>query len=269
MPKPPSTVVAHFQIDKIRLDGGTQSRAQLNADTIDHYAELYLSKAGMPAIVVFYDGEHYWLADGFHRVHGAKKAGRSKLSAEVRQGSVRDAILYSASANNNHGLPPNGKDKRFNVARFLGDDEWANKSDRWIAEKCGVGNQLVGDVRKELCDSHSSTAKRIGKDGKTRKLPKREPKKPSPTASPTAEKPGRSRLALVDQPDDDGVEEKDDQPDESERDPDTALIELDADVDRHMKAWEWPAPRFVAALEGWARRARVHFEREERLKANG
>lgn len=38
-----------------------------------------------------------------------------------------------------------------------------------MAELCGVGNQLVGEIR-ELCDSHSSKV-RVGKDGKTRKNP--------------------------------------------------------------------------------------------------
>ena len=46
------------------------------------------------------------------------------------------------------------------------------KSDRWIAEKCGVGKsgQLVAQVRAELHESCSSDdAPRTGRDGKKRK----------------------------------------------------------------------------------------------------
>jgi hypothetical protein len=53
---------------------------------------------------------------------------------------------------------------------LLKDEEWGRKSDRWIAEKCGVSHPLVIKLRSELV-TVTSSAPRIGQDGKTRKLP--------------------------------------------------------------------------------------------------
>ena len=54
-------------INLIRLDGGTQPRAEVNGPTVADYAEDMLAGASFPPVTVFYDGAHYWLADGFHR----------------------------------------------------------------------------------------------------------------------------------------------------------------------------------------------------------
>jgi hypothetical protein len=54
-------------LDSIRIDGGTQPRSVLNFDTIDDYAEAMKAGAKFPAVTVYYDGEIYWLGDGFHR----------------------------------------------------------------------------------------------------------------------------------------------------------------------------------------------------------
>jgi hypothetical protein len=51
--------------------------------------------------------------------------------------------------------------------------------------------------------------------------------------------------------------------DDRDRDADSALIDLDEDIERHLKAWSWSESRFVAALEGWARRARAYFDSKE------
>jgi hypothetical protein len=60
--------LAPLAISKLRLDGGTQSRATLSDETIAEYAEALDSGAQFPPPVVFYDGADHWLADGFHRV---------------------------------------------------------------------------------------------------------------------------------------------------------------------------------------------------------
>ena len=41
-----------------------------------------------------------------------------------------------------------GENKRRAVETLLRDDEWSAKSDRWIADTCGVSADLVGDIRK-------------------------------------------------------------------------------------------------------------------------
>lgn len=134
----------------IRTDGGTQPRAQTDESVIDDYAEKMREGVKFPAVTIFYDGEAYWLADGFHRVEAAKRAGMTDIAAEVRQGTQRDAILFSVGANDTHGLRRTHADKRRAVERLLRDEEWAAWSDREIARRCAVHHDLVGRVRREL-----------------------------------------------------------------------------------------------------------------------
>lgn len=183
--KLPETVL--LPLAEIRLDGGTQSRAKLSDETIADYAEKYAEGLAMPAVVVFYDGASYWLADGFHRCAGAKEAGKDGVIAEIRQGTRRDAILHSVGANAAHGLRRTNADKRRAVEMVLQDEEWGARSDRWIAEKCGVGHQLVGSVREQLDGSSSSgqaAGYREGQDGKTRRVPQRDEPADEGTAEP-------------------------------------------------------------------------------------
>lgn len=136
-------------LSKIRIDGGTQARVELNQETVAEYAEAYRSDAAMPPVVLFYDGTAYWLADGFHRYFGAKQAGLAEIWEEITPGTQRDAVLYSLGANANHGLRRSNADKRKAVETLLADAEWAKWSDEQIAQKCGVGRVYVISVRKD------------------------------------------------------------------------------------------------------------------------
>lgn len=139
---------------KIRTDGGTQARAGLNKETVHQYRELLTGSGGQwpfkDPIVVFYDGEHYWLADGFHRVHACRVSGHFELDADVRQGTRREAQLYAAGANADHGLQRTDEDKLRAVTLLLEDEQWSRWSDRKIARCCKVSPTFVGTIRKEL-----------------------------------------------------------------------------------------------------------------------
>lgn len=159
-------------LNKIRTDGGTQSRESLSTDTIGEYTEAYRSKEnGMPPVVVFFDGKAHWLADGFHRVAAARAAGCARIDAEVKKGTQRDAVLYSCGTNSTHGLPRTNADKRRAVLVLLGDGEWCKKSDRWIATQCAVGYTLVSEMRRSTARDGQLKTERVGRDGKTRALP--------------------------------------------------------------------------------------------------
>jgi len=156
---PPDQKPVPLALDLVRTDGGTQARACLNDDVVAEYAEV-LMRAGEqaqphPPVVVFFDGEHYWLADGFHRLAAHRKAGRKQILAEVRQGTRRDAILHAAGANAQHGLRRSNDDKRVAVMRLLTDDEWSKWSDLEISRRCGVSDRFVNKVRAELSPNRS------------------------------------------------------------------------------------------------------------------
>ncbi|NDJ20926.1 hypothetical protein GS682_04560 [Nostoc sp. B(2019)] len=139
-----------IQIAVIKLDGGTQSRAGINQQTIDEYAIAWREGAKFPLVILFYDGENYWLGDGYHRCISAKLAGLTEIEADIRQGTRRDAVLYSVGANSSHGLRRTNDDKRRAIATLLNDEEWCQWSDREIARRTGTHHDTVGRIRAEL-----------------------------------------------------------------------------------------------------------------------
>lgn len=139
-----------LELDQIRIDGGTQSRVELNQETVAEYAQAFTAGATFPPVVAFFDGANYWLADGFHRYFGARDAGESAIDAEIRTGTQRDAVLYSWGANDKHGLPRSNADKRHIVTAILKDEQGCKWSDRDIAKRFGFSHPFVGNIRRSL-----------------------------------------------------------------------------------------------------------------------
>lgn len=157
-----------INIADIRINGGTQSRASIDRTVVADYAEAVENGSSFPPITVFFDGADYWLADGFHRYEAYSRAKVYDVPADVRQGTQRDAILFSVGANASHGLRRTNDDKRRAVSTLLNDAEWASWSDREIARQCGVGAPLVGSLRKAICNPITDSAKRtVTRNGTT------------------------------------------------------------------------------------------------------
>jgi len=174
----------------IRMDGGTQPRATIDGDTVDSYAEALAMGATFPPVTVFFDGSAYWLADGFHRVRAYTQRTITDIPCDVRQGTQRDAILFSLGANATHGKPRTNADKRRAVMVLLADDAWQKEPTRWIAERCSVHHSFVARVKEEM-NCRPTTVE--GRDGKTRNVenigkskPKSDPA-PQPKPAPPAE----------------------------------------------------------------------------------
>jgi N6-adenosine-specific RNA methylase IME4 len=149
----------------IRIDGGTQPRAHLFDNKVAEYAEAMGAGAAFPPVVVFHDGKDHWLADGFHRVAAASSRGLVEFDADVHQGTQRDAILFSLSANATHGLPRTNEDKRRAVSRMLDDLEWRDWSDSEIARRCAVSHTFVAQLRSRLTCNVSSERTYASKSG--------------------------------------------------------------------------------------------------------
>lgn len=154
-------------LDKIKMDGGTQSRASLSEAVVEDYAQVIRDGTDLPPIVVFHDGKKYWLADGFHRVAAYRSAGAESIEADVRQGDRRDAILFSVGANASHGLRRTNDDKRRAVGTLLNDKEWAQWSDREIARQCSVHHSFVAKLRPVTGDVASEKRTFTTKHGTT------------------------------------------------------------------------------------------------------
>jgi hypothetical protein len=127
-----------------------QPRAELHREWIEDYAADMLAGAEFPPIVVYFDGEKYWLGDGFHRVYATEAAELPKVRADIREGTRRDALLHSVSANAEHGHRRTNDDKRRAIDIMLADPQWARWSDRDIAEQIGVHHDTVSKRRAAL-----------------------------------------------------------------------------------------------------------------------
>lgn len=134
----------------IVIDKGTQSRDAINEEAVNDYADAMKRGANFPPITVFFDGNDYYLADGFHRYHAAKRVGRVSIQAVVESGALRDAMWFSVGANKDHGARKTNADKRKGVRMLLEDFEWGELPVSEIAEHCGVSHQLILAVKEEM-----------------------------------------------------------------------------------------------------------------------
>jgi len=138
-----------INIADVRVNGGTQSRAAIDRGVVSEYADAIKGGARFPPITVYFDGVSYWLADGFHRYEAYALAQVYEVLADIRQGTQRDAILFSVGANASHGLRRTNDDKRRAVQTLLNDPEWAVWSNREIARQCQVDEKTVRRYREE------------------------------------------------------------------------------------------------------------------------
>jgi uncharacterized ParB-like nuclease family protein len=144
-----STRILDLVLTKIRTDGGTLMRAAgVDHDVVREYAARLKEGAQFPRVVVFLDAQGvYWLASGHHR-HGAHKlAGRKTILAEVRIGERRDAVLFAAGENAEHGRRRTHADKEAAIKSLLTDTEWTKWSNHEIARRCRVSPGMVRNVR--------------------------------------------------------------------------------------------------------------------------
>jgi hypothetical protein len=129
-----------------------------------------LTGAEFPPLTVFWDGEHYWLADGFHRlgayniVMQALELPGLDIDCEVIEGAQRDAILYACGTNAEHGIPRTNTDKQNAVKTVLTNplvalnDDGVPWTDRAIARICKVHWNTVAKWRAEYLEKSPDRA---------------------------------------------------------------------------------------------------------------
>lgn len=279
---------------EIRTDGGTQSRAEINDSVVEEYSQAL---DALPPVVVFFDGKDYWLADGFHRLAAYEKAGRTNvIPADVRQGTQRDAILYSVGANATHGLRRSNADKRKAVMTLLADQEWSGWPQGQIAQHCGVSRKLVNEVAQCVTGLHiDESPPRTVVKGDGKRYPASLPKRPAPAEEDEAEdqdireaEADLFRRHGVEPPDDDEPFDLEaemraeheaqlreesaeraaaagESEDEEEWDPDLELIQVDSRISAAWDAFEKRSMRLGrlgSCLKAWVQRIE-RFEKKE------
>jgi len=175
------TMTERVLLNKIRLDGGTQPRKEIDEPLVQHYTEVLLEgKDQFPPIDLWFDGKSYWPSDGFHRFHAHKRAGFLDIESVVNQGTKRDAFLACLKANGKHGKPRTPEERRYVVQMALEDIELGEKTDVEIALICDVSSMTVGRVRKAM---GLEAASRVDKNGQRVNISGRGPK-PAPEPEP-------------------------------------------------------------------------------------
>ena len=158
-----------IDLDLLVLSPELQQRVKLDKSVIEEYAEAYRNHVKFPPITIWYrtDVEYTgtpllhpaYLIDGFHRVEAAKIAGITELPFIRKQGTLREALLYSTSINSTHGLRRSNADKRKSVMTLLQDEEWNGWSNVAIARRCCVDEKTVRNLRKSLTSENPKLEK--------------------------------------------------------------------------------------------------------------
>jgi hypothetical protein len=149
-----------LNIANIRIDGGTQARVALNQDVVKDYAEKMRDGEKFPAVVVYFDGSDYWLADGFHRYFATKSNGTVSIECEVKTGTLDDATLFAFSANGKRGLSMSAEDNRNVIYAMLRHPEWKLWTNAAIAKHVGVSKMTVGRVKATMELTEDRTVKK-------------------------------------------------------------------------------------------------------------
>jgi flagellar biosynthesis GTPase FlhF len=189
-----------LSIDLLRLDGDTQSRVDVNSETVEEYAELIAAdKTKWPfgPLTVYHSGSVYYVADGFHRTLAAIKAGRASVPCDVKNGTARDARFFGMKANDEHGLRMSSADRRINVVWML--DNYTDMTQANIAANAGVGVRTVERIVAErkptpvnppMAGSSSSETSNTG-------VPSPPPTKPTPKQRAAAKAKAKAKAAAA------------------------------------------------------------------------
>ena len=162
-----------LDIDLLVIDKGTQAREEINRTQVSQYVEDLENGAEFTPIYVIFDGLSYYLADGFHRYHAHRQAGRKTINADVDNGTLDDASLYATSANKDHGLPRTNADKRKAVLITINNPRSMGWTDQAVADWVGVSrsfvNNIRGDKKNEQITYKTTSGKEVTRSAKTKK----------------------------------------------------------------------------------------------------
>ena len=139
-----------IDIEQLTVSADYQMRTELSEDLIAEYLGLIDSRDSHwvfaePCKVVRV-GRELIIVDGFHRLEATRRGCRSRILAEIVDGTRVDALRAALSANSQHGARLTNADKRRKVTIALSDEVIGKLSHAQIAELCGVSNRLVNDV---------------------------------------------------------------------------------------------------------------------------
>ena len=156
-----------IELAQIQIDAGTQVRASISEAVVSDYAERMGEGVTFPPVVLFHDGNCYYMGDGFHRFMATQRIGLAEIGADVRPGTKADALWFALGANKTNGQRLSESDKRHAITLAL--TTWPDRSQNQIAEQIGCTQQWVAKVKSEIQDTTTCNlpTRVTGKDGKS------------------------------------------------------------------------------------------------------
>jgi phage N-6-adenine-methyltransferase len=163
-PKP-----VYVKTTSIRRDGGMQPRGSLNWDYVKELMAAIEDGAKLPPVDVTYDGQEYWLWDGYHRWQAHNDLGLLDIAATLHQGDQATAQWESYGTNQTHGLRRSNDDKERAARAALRHPKAAALSNREIARHLGVDEKTIRKYREDMTATAEipQSTNRIGADGRT------------------------------------------------------------------------------------------------------
>jgi len=129
-------------IKDICIDGKTQQRP-VDDKVVARYAAMKKDGSTFPPVDIITDGKSNFLIDGFHRYFASIKLGKKYLEANITNGTQRDAIHASFSANKYNAVPrPDGTVKNILLV-IWNDDKWNKVSVTDTAKHVGCTRAYV------------------------------------------------------------------------------------------------------------------------------
>lgn len=115
-----------------------------------HYSALMKDGVKFPPVCIVTDGKNNFLWDGFHRYFAALRLGKKYIEADVENGTRRDAIYFSFSANKTNAFPRQPGTAKGIVEKILKDENWSKMTIREIANHVGVTERYVKKIQADL-----------------------------------------------------------------------------------------------------------------------
>jgi hypothetical protein len=130
-----------------------QVRAVTDMGVCKRYSEAKAAGSVFPPVLVYFDGEDHWLADGFHRVRAYEILGLREIKAVVRRGTVDDALLGAIEENGDDRVDRKLNDEDRKHAAEIMIRRFTNWSDNEISKRTGCNKGVVKIVRLRLKES--------------------------------------------------------------------------------------------------------------------
>lgn len=157
-----------ISVKDIDVNGSPHVRGEYRMEVAEEYSEFYKQKKhGMPDPVLFKVVDKLFVGDGMHRIAAMEIAKATTQTFEVIDGTWHDCVKFALRSNVANGIRRSNSDKR--ACAILAVKEFPSLSNVLLADSCAVGDDLIGEVRKEMEDKKliPRLEKRTGADGRS------------------------------------------------------------------------------------------------------